>query len=160
MKTKNVLIKLLIFSQMVFLASCSDEEQGRESLIGYWEVEEVVSSHGYFYEDGGHDGLDEVVNTNDPGFFEFKDDVVNYSLFRDGTLYQGSSEWFLTVKKERNGFNRNKVFEITIIDLTDFIVEFGDNTRNSEKRAKTMDWLHWPKTEGQNVAIQMFLKKK
>ncbi|GAB4234504.1 MAG: hypothetical protein Tsb0034_08170 [Ekhidna sp.] len=154
--------KIILFSILsVSLAACSDEEQGRESILGYWEIEEIISLYGHFSQGGqGNNCLEEFTDVDNPGYFEFKNDMVVYEFIRNDTLYQDKAYWYLELKKERNGFFRENVFGLEVENLHQFSVEFGNNTRNSEKDANKMSWLVWPTENGKGVGIQFFLKKK
>ena len=163
MKQKYINLLIIIIIGFLTIFSCvEDQVQAEESLEGNWEVIEIISSYGKFYE-FGHDSISTVRETEKLGSFIFKSNVngvnnVDYNFKRNDTLFSASKSYNLDLIKIQSGFFKEKKFTLMIEDLYIYDVQFGNYTRNSEKKAKEMELLYWPNS-GFGPGIQIFLEK-
>jgi len=151
----HLLVFLVVFSGW----SCQkDETQATQSLKGEWEVISTTSFYGNFI--GNRFDVNERVDESGSlGTFTFQDDLVQFSLTRNDTLYEFETEWGLEADKVRAGFFRETQFTLFLKDTFQFDVEFERGTRNAEKNANSATFFYEPEHEGAGVAIEMELEK-
>ncbi|MEO9512982.1 MAG: hypothetical protein ABJN84_07430 [Flavobacteriaceae bacterium] len=151
--------RMLILNLLPFLfLSCSkDLEQGEESLTGTWNITYIKSIYGEFFTNGV-DPTEVLEEDGDLGTFLFGEETVDFNFVRNDTLYAGSAVWKLDLEKVRSGFFRSNAFSLFIEDNFVFDAQFGDATRNAEKKATVLSLSELP-MEGPGVAIVMELTK-
>ena len=163
MKQKYINLLIIIIIGLLTIFSCTEDLlQAEESLEGEWEVIEIISFYGKFYESGS-DSISSVRETGQLGSFIFKLDVngennVDYNFKRNDTLFIETKSYLLDLTKVQSGFFKEKKFTLMIEDLYTYDVQFGNSTRYSEKNAKGMELLYWPNT-GFGPGVRLVLEK-
>ncbi len=138
-------------------------QQAEKSLIGNWEVYEIISESGeYIIEKGSVKTIGEIrrnEQTGKIGSFTFSDNKVRYNFKSDGEMYLGKSPWKLDLTQVNQGFFKVNKWILTVGDNYIFDVQFGNSTKNAEKNARMIQLNSLPKTNAKGVAYFMKLKK-
>lgn len=144
---------------MLSLGACNnDQEQASDSLMGEWNVVESTSIYAEFTPTG-FNATETVEESGDLGFFRFTDDLFEYQITRNDTLFEGNGSWDLEADRIRSGFFREPVFYLELPGHFDFQIFLGDGTRNAERNATVANFVERPES-GTSVLIDLKLEKK
>jgi hypothetical protein len=117
--------KYYLLSILILFLSCEEDViKIEKKLDGMWRVDRIESLYGDFRETGWT-WENTVVDDGGDSFFNFESDVVNYSLLRNDTLFEGSGEWYIELKKIRSGFFREPEYTLIINDNFSYKITFG-----------------------------------
>ncbi|SNS48400.1 hypothetical protein SAMN06295967_110135 [Belliella buryatensis] len=127
MKKGRIILQFLSLSTIVILFSCIDHEsEATHSLIGDWEVNEVMITFG-----SSPSSQDSVLRfEGELGNFSFDSNNVQFSFLEGNFKQQGEDEYELTSSMERMGFNRVRKWQLKLSDR-EYEVEFDNRTRRS-----------------------------
>ena len=157
----NLIYRILIVWAIIpitFLSCNKDEIQAEKSLEGGWDVIEITSIYGEFFENG-FDPSETITESGALGTFDFTGDSVDFDFTRNDTSYTGTGKWNIIAERIREGFIRVPEFTITIENQFLFEAHFDDGTKNSEKNANRVSFVQTP-INGIGVLIEMFLEKR
>ncbi len=141
----------------MFMACNKDEMQAEDSIKGEWNIIEINSHYGEFFQNGFNPS-ETISEIDQLGTFIFMEDSVQFDFTRNDTLYTGIDSWDIISEKVNSGFTKETKFMLTIENHFIFNVAFEDGTRNSEKDAKKVTFINIP-SNGQGVLIEMLLEK-
>lgn len=167
MNIKSITSKLspLLVLVILLLTGCDkDQMQGQASLEGRWTVNEIESLYAEFDVDNGSvRGIGEsekILESGDLGFLNFNEGQVIYEFTRNDTLISGSGSWELKVAEVQQVFFKVNQWTLIVANDLVFDVRFEDGTKNSEKKANSVEFDNWPKSSGYGVAFFLKLEKQ